>query len=222
MEEQSLPVAQEPTVRKQRGFVSEIVRFAVLVAAIMLVARALISPFEVDGRSMSPNLHNHDRVFVSRARYFHVDLNRWLNVLPGVDRQGTDDWYPFDQPHRGDIVVLNPPTASDKPFIKRVIGLPGESVTFQNGSVFIDGVRLEESYIDGAITFCDRQRYCDVGPIPDGYVFVLGDNRGNSEDSRYFGLVPIDSLVGEAWFTNWPIDVAGRIPSANYPELSGK
>lgn len=222
MEEQGLPVAQETTERKQRGFFAEIARFAILVVAIMLVARAFISPFEVDGRSMSPNLHNHDRVFVSRARYFHVDLNRWLNVLPGVDRQGADDWYPFDQPSRGDIVVLNPPTASDKPFIKRVIGLPGETVTFQNGSVFIDGVRLDESYIDGAITFCDTQHYCNVGPIPDGYVYVLGDNRTNSEDSRYFGLVPIDSLVGEAWFTNWPIDVAGRIPSANYPELSGK
>ena len=222
MEEQSLPVAHETTERKQRGFFAEIVRFALLVAAIMLVARARISPFEVDGRSMSPNLHDHDRVFVSRARYFHVDLNRWLNLLPGVDRPGTDVWYLFDQPHRGDIVVLNPPTASDKPFIKRVIGLPGETVTFKNGSVYNDGVRLDESYIDGAITYCDRQPYCDVGPIPDGYVYVLGDNRRNSEDSRYFGLVPIDSLVGEAWFTNWPIDVAGRIPSADYPELSGK
>lgn len=211
------PELAAPAQPKRRGLISEIFRFALMIVAITLVARAFISPFEVDGQSMVPNLHDHDRVFVSRARYFHLDLNRWINLLPGEDRQGTDIWYPFNQPQRGDIVVLDPPTQSDKPFIKRVIGLPGETVTFQNGYVYIDGVRLDESYIDGPITFCDHLAYCSIGPIPDGYVYVLGDHRDNSKDSRYFGPVAIDHLLGEAWFTNWPMDVIGRIPSADYP-----
>lgn len=217
---EAAPQIDTPEAPKRRGLVSEIFRFALMILAIMLVARAFISPFEVEGESMTPNLHDHDRVFVSRARYLHVDLNRWINLLPGEDRQGTDIWYPFNQPQRGDIVVLNPPTKSDKPYIKRVIGLPGETVTFRNGYVYINGVRLDESYIDGPITFCDRQVYCNIGPIPEGYVFVLGDHRDDSQDSRYFGPVAIDQLIGEAWFTNWPMDVIGRIPSANYPSLS--
>jgi signal peptidase I len=219
---ETAPHIDAPVEPKRRGLASEIFRFALMIIAITLLARAFISPFEVDGQSMTPNLHDHDRVFVSRARYLHFNLNRWINLLPGEDRQGTDIWYPFNQPQRGDIVVLDPPTQSDKPFIKRVIGLPGETVTFHNGYVYIDGVRLDESYINGPITNCDRQAYCNIGPIPEGYVFVLGDHRDNSEDSRYFGPVAIDQLIGEAWFTNWPMDVIGRIPSADYPSIPAK
>lgn len=218
------PVIQDETpqpaiVRNQPSRVRRIsgaIRFISTIVAIVLLIRAFVSPFEVDGRSMSPNLHNHDRVFVNRARYLHIDINRILNVIPGVDREGADIWFPFDTPNRGDIVVLNPPGDSDKPYIKRVIGLPGESISFRDGYVYINGQKLNEPYIDGAKTFCEGRSWCSMESIPDGMVFVLGDNRPDSEDSRFFGPVSVDDLLGKAWLTNWPLSDAGRIPSYDY------
>jgi signal peptidase I len=196
--------------------VSGAIRFVSTIIAIVLLIRAFVSPFEVDGRSMTPNLHDHDRVFVNRARYVHIDLNNLLNLLPGVDREGTDIWFPFDSPKRGEIVVLDPPIPSDQPFIKRIIGLPGDSIAFHDGYVYINGQRLNEPYIDGAITVCDGGRWCSIDHIPNGMVYVLGDNRKGSEDSRAFGPVSIDALLGKAWLTNWPLSDAGRIPSYDY------
>lgn len=192
------------------------IRFVSTIIAIVLLIRAFVSPFEVDGRSMTPNLHNHDRVFVNRARYLHIDLNKIINILPGVDREGSDIWFPFDAPKRGEIVVLNPPEQSDKPYIKRVIGLPGESIAFHDGYVYINGQKLNEPYITGAITDCDHGKWCSIDSIPDGMVYVLGDNRTGSQDSRAFGPVSINSLLGKAWLTNWPLSDAGRIPSYDY------
>lgn len=196
--------------------ISGTIRFLSTIVAIILLIRAFISPFEVDGRSMSPNLHNHDRVFVNRARYLHIDVNRVLNLIPGVDREGVDIWFPFDTPDRGDIVVLNPPEESDEPYIKRVIGLPGESISFRDGSVYINGQKLNEPYIVGVETLCNSGKWCDVASIPNGTVYVLGDNRTGSQDSRAFGPVSVDDLLGKAWLTNWPLSDAGRIPGYDY------
>lgn len=192
------------------------IRFVSTIVAIVLLIRAFISPFEVDGRSMSPNLHNHDRVFVNRARYLHIDVNRVLNLIPGVDREGVDIWFPFDTPDRGDIVVLNPPEVSNEPYIKRVIGLPGESISFKDGYVYINGQKLNEPYIVGTETLCDSGKWCNIESIPDGMVYVLGDNRTGSQDSRAFGPVSVDDLLGKAWLTNWPLSDAGRIPGYDY------
>jgi signal peptidase I len=192
------------------------IRFISTIVAIVLLIRAFVSPFEVDGRSMTPNLHNHDRVFVNRARYLHIDINRVLNLIPGVDREGVDIWFPFDTPERGDIVVLNPPEESDEPYIKRVIGLPGESISFRDGYVYINGQKLNEPYIAGAETLCNGGKWCDIASIPDGTVYVLGDNRTGSQDSRAFGPVSVDDLLGKAWLTNWPLSDAGRIPGYDY------
>ena len=119
---------------------------------------------------------------------------------------------------RGDVVVLNPPTPSAQPYIKRIIGLPGESIEFRNGFVYIDGERLDEPYIEQGITRCGNSDFCSIDEIPDGYVYVLGDNRNNSSDSRSFGLVAIDRIVGKAWFTNWPLADIGLVPHYDYQE----
>ena len=210
-------VAVKPA-RPRRRLVREVIESVALALLIYALVVAFIPPFQVEGASMSPNLQNGERLLVNRGIYFHFDVNQLLNLLPGENRHSKHVVYPFDTPHRGDIIVFNPPVPSDKPYIKRVIGLPGETVTFHGGYVYIDGKRLDEPYIAGSITRCGRGEYCHIGPIPAGEVYVLGDNRTNSSDSRYFGPVPIDRIIGKAWIANWPPKDIGRVPNYAFPQ----
>jgi signal peptidase I len=182
-----------------------------IVAVIFFGVRMFMQPYQVEGASMTPYLANGERVFVNRAAYMHLDLTTLWHVLPG-------EAYPFSKPQRGDIIVLDSDqTSQDDQYIKRIVGLPGETVAFSEGLVFIDGEPLVEDYIDGAITGCRLDQFCSV-TVPDGYVFVLGDNRTNSEDSRIFGAIPQSDIVGKAIFSNWPFDKLGPIHHPDYGE----
>lgn len=208
--------AARPSSQRTRQGASEIFKTLLIAVLVFAGARTFLLPYEVEGASMSPNLHDRDRVLVNRTVYLHFDLNHWLNYLPGVERQGQLVVFPFHMPERGDVVVLHPPFPSSQPYIKRVIGLPGETISFENGYVYINGERLDEPYIAGPITRCDPHHGCQEGTIPPGYVYVLGDNRTNSTDSRVFGPIPIDNIIGKAWFTNWPLDAIGLLPRYDY------
>lgn len=200
--ESSASSGQSQTFRAVR----EIVETLLLAALIFFLVRLVVLNFRVDGQSMTPNLDNEQMLLVNRNAYQFVD---W---------QG-HTFYPFDPPERGDIVVFNPPTESDKPYIKRIIGLPGDEVTFNNGQVFVNGHMLEEDYIEDR-TRCQRNDFCDV-IVPEGSIFVLGDHRSNSSDSRVFGPVPIENVIGKAWLSYWPIEDIGFVPHESYPEILG-
>jgi signal peptidase I len=196
----------------------EIIETLVLAGIIFLAVRMVVLNFRVDGDSMLPNMHNEEMLLVNRNAYASLDLGPIGEVLPGSDDAADDDrFYPFDPPQRGDVIVFNPPTNSNKPYIKRVIGLPGEQVTFRGGSVFINGIELDEPYIEDA-TRCGGNSQCDLVVEPDS-VFVLGDNRENSSDSRVFGAVPVDRIIGKAWVTYWPPSDLGFVPHEDYPGL---
>lgn len=184
--------------------VREIVETLLLAALIFFLVRLVVLNFRVDGQSMTPNLENEQMLLVNRNAYQFLD---W---------QG-NTFYPFDPPERGDIVVFNPPTESEKPYIKRIIGLPGDEVTFSNGQVYVNGKMLEEDYIEDR-TRCQRNDYCDV-IVPEGSIFVLGDHRSNSSDSRVFGPVPIENVIGKAWLSYWPINDIGFVPHEEYPDI---
>ncbi|MEA2529856.1 MAG: signal peptidase [Thermomicrobiales bacterium] len=226
-EPQAIPVdvAPNPAPKSTAGksaarAVREIVETLLLALVIFVAVRALVLNFRVDGNSMVPNLHDQEMLLVNRNVYFHFDLNQWLNYLPGEDREGERIVYPFHPPERGDIVVFQPPVTSEKPYIKRVIAVPGDTVEIrQDGYVYINDERLEEPYIQGPITDCNRQR-CEQTVVPEGKVYVLGDNRRNSSDSRIFGLVDVDDIIGKAWLTYWPMDNFGLVPHYDYPEIS--
>jgi signal peptidase I len=128
----------------------------------------------VHGSSMEPNLHTDQRLIVEKVSY------------------------KLHPPHRGDIVVVAVDT-SETPLIKRVIGLPGETIQIRDNQVWVNGVALEESYLADVLQH-------NYGPfdVPPGHVFVMGDNRGASNDSRAFGAVPLDQIVGRAWLSYWP------------------
>jgi signal peptidase I len=207
-----------PAGRTASRAAREILETLLLALVIFLGVRLLVLNFRVDGSSMFPNLHNREMLLVNRNAYATFDLNEVLNLLPGDDRDGEWNFSPFAPPERGDIVVFDPPLASDKPYIKRVIGLPGETVEIRNGGVYIDGQELEEPYIRPGSTSCPGE--CEPVTVPEDHVFVLGDNRDNSSDSRMFGAIPVDDIVGKAWFTYWPVDELGLVPHYDYPGLA--
>jgi signal peptidase I len=215
--------AIEDEKKKQPSLIREVIETLILALIIFLAVRAVVLNFRVEGLSMSPNFHNREMLLVNRNIYFHFDLNALLNWVPGVDRKGQDIVYPFHPPERGDVIVFNPPLPNaDKPFIKRVIGLPGETVEVKEGGVYIDGQRLDEPYLHGVETHCYQQLNCPPVTLPKGYIFVMGDNRGNSEDSRAFGPVPINNIIGKAWVTYWPPDDVGVVPHHDYPDINDK
>jgi len=192
-----------PTAKNQAGrAVREIVETLLLAALIFFLVRLVVLNFRVDGASMLPNLDDGQMLLVNRNAYQFFDV-------------GGNRYYPFDPPERGDVIVFDPPTGSDKPYIKRIIGLPGEEVTFSDGNVFIDGDPLPEDYIEERTRCGARSDNCDV-LVPEGYVYVLGDHRNNSSDSRVFGPVPVENVVGKAWLSYWPINDVGFVPHESY------
>ncbi len=164
---------------------------------------------------MDPNLHDGQLVVVSPLLYKRIDTGALSDFLPFVALPDGQREV-FTSPSRGDIIVFHSPGQQRTDLVKRVIGLPGETVQIVNGAVYIDDHRLDEPYItepwngDLPRTF-----------IPDDYYFVLGDNRNNSEDSRSprVGLVARSQIIGKALFRWWPLDSVGR-PSQAPGELT--
>jgi signal peptidase I len=152
--------------------ISDTVLPAVVVA--VLINLFVAQGIHVYGQSMEPNLHTNQRLLVEKISYR------------------------FGLPGRGDIVVVQV-SGHEVPPIKRVIGLPGETVEIREGRVLVDGRQLEEPYLADV-------EMRDYGPyaVPLQHVFVMGDNRHLSGDSRIFGPVPVDRILGHAWFTYWP------------------
>jgi len=143
---------------------------------------AMASGAHVDGSSMEPTLHNGQFVMLDKTTY---------SVLR--------------DPHYGDVIVFRPPVPSTEDYVKRVIGTPGDSVELRDGVLYVNGVAVNQDYLHGIIT---RGNYPRTVVPADSY-FVLGDNRNNSSDSRVWGFVPKDHIVGKVMFVYWPIH-AGR------------
>jgi signal peptidase I len=166
--------------------------FALMIAALFVVF--VVQPVKVEGTSMLPRLHDGERIFVNKLIYY--DDYRWA---PRVER--------------GDIVVFWFPDDPSKSYIKRVVGLPRDTVEIREGRVRINGSELEEGYLDSSFNASPRsQPPVYVRP---NYYFVMGDNRDNSSDSRTWGLVPKKYVYGKALFRYWPLTAASIIHHEN-------
>jgi signal peptidase I len=162
--------------------------FALMIAVLVLVF--IVQPVKVEGTSMLPRLHDGERIFVNKLIYY--DEYRWA---PKIER--------------GDIVVFWFPDDPSKSYIKRVIGLPGDTVELHEGVVRVNGRDLDEVYLDSRLNLSHRsQTPVYVRP---NYYFVMGDNRDNSSDSRIWGLVPKKYIYGKALFRYWPPNAASVI-----------
>jgi signal peptidase I len=184
--EQALPEPDQPlrsTLNVLRKWLVELGE-TVLPAIVIavLINLFLAQATRVYGSSMEPNLHTDQRLVVEKVTY----------RLHG--------------PRRGDVVVLRMPDRGPELLIKRIVGLPNEIVEIRNGTLYVDHQPLDEPYLV-------RSTGSTYGPtlVPDGNVFVMGDNRGASNDSRVFGPVPIDRIVGRAWLSYWPLELLGLV-----------
>jgi signal peptidase I len=160
------------------------------------------------------------RATIAEARY--IPSESMIPTLEVGDRLIVEKVsYHFTQPHRGDIVVFNPPEramGNGNAFIKRVIGLPGEKLAIHDGKVFVNGQALTEPYIREAPMYLEpdwASLGMPGGVVPKGAVFVMGDNRNNSQDSHVWGPLPIHNIIGETVFRFWPISRVGVVKAAS-------
>lgn len=209
--------------QKRHSLVREIVETALLALLIFFLVRTFVLNFKVDGRSMLPTFEDGEMLLVNRNSYRELDAWDFVDWIPGVDERNSDPLIDFGEPHRGDVVVFTPPApGEDKPYIKRVIGLPGDEVEVREDAVYVNGTPLDEAYTGGRDNVCHPGwEYCGGGTVtvPEGMVFVMGDNRTNSEDSRYFGPVPEENIIGRAWIVYWPATAWGTVDHPDYPDL---
>lgn len=119
--------------------------------------------------------------------------------------------YWFHPPQRGDVIVFRSLENPDRDLIKRVIALPGETVEIKEGKVYIDGAPLNDPYDEPDYIYPSRQ-------VPDGYYFVLGDNRNSSSDSHVWGMLPRENMIGKAWLSYWPLSEWQLIPNYSFEQ----
>ena len=155
-------------------FLLDVVETVVLAVVLFIGINAVSARVRVDGQSMRPTLEDGEFLLVNKTVYFFGDVSR------------------------GDIVVFHFPLNPEEELIKRVIGLPGDSVSVQNSQVFVNGQMLNEPYISQA------PLYSGEWVVTEGHLFVLGDNRNNSNDSKDWGLLPRENVVGKAVLIYWP------------------
>ena len=167
--------------REIRGWLRDL---AIALALALFIVVFLFQPVKVEGTSMAPTIANEERIFI----------NKFV--------------YDFEPIRRGDVVVFWYPLNPSKSFIKRVIGLPGDTVAIEKGHVYIDGRELSEPYV--LPRYFDDASYAPVH-VPKNDYYVMGDHRDSSDDSRVFGPVPRHDIYGKAVFAYWPIDRFGSI-----------
>jgi signal peptidase I len=158
-----------------KSFIKEVIITLVLAVLIFFGARASIQTYEVFQTSMLPNFYPGERVVVNKAVYW------------------------FGDPNRGDVVVMRAANGADENWIKRVIGLPGDTVEIDQGAIYVNSVKLDEPYVKNRFSYSFSRI-----TVPEGKYFFLGDNRDVSNDSSRGWLMEREDLIGKAWLISWP------------------
>ena len=179
----------------------EIVEAALLALLVLMALQLAVRNFKVEGSSMVPALEGGQYLVVDQVSFFKFDWERFSRAVPFWTAEAAEPEFAFRAPERGEIIVFHYPVNPDKDFVKRVVGLPGETVAVRNGTVYVDGVGLAEPYLE-------RRDRSNARPLVlgDGEYYVIGDNRPNSNDSRSWGAVPEENIVGRVMLVYWPWD----------------
>ncbi len=177
---------QERRRRKSGGGLLEFLIILIISFALVFgfVRPFVVEAFYIPSESMVPTLEVGDRVLA----------NKFI--------------YRFTEPERGDIVVFRSVEGGEEDLIKRVVGIPGDKISVKNGTLFLNGEPQKEPYVN--TSFPDRS-FASPKKVPQNHVFVMGDNRANSRDSRFFGPVPEKNIEGEAFIRFWPPNRLGLL-----------
>lgn len=190
VDEELQPAGEEKA--EQQSLLRWMVETALLVLLAFALAQGvktfIVQPFTIPSGSMIPTIEEGDYVLAEK-------LSQRFS----------------GGPEQGDIVVFDDPGGDKPQLIKRVIAVAGQTVDVRDGGVYVDGKRMDEPYTHGKPTTLEPGMIRMPVTIPDGYVWMMGDNRPNSGDSRYFGPVPVDSIHGRAFWTYWPLGRFGRL-----------
>lgn len=181
--------------RKLGSFFIELVQVVVFAVSIFLFVYLLVlQPHKIKGESMEPNFHNGEYLLTDKVSYRIGD------------------------PKRGDVIVFKAPPSHKDEFIKRILGLPGDTVKVENGTLYINGHEVHESYLPS--DFKTRSKsFAQEGKelvVPDNSYFVMGDNRDRSLDSRDLGFIERKYITGRAWIMYWPLSRAGVVHAPTY------
>ena len=187
--DEAVPAQDERHRATLRGVIRLLVVVVIAAAIATLLRTYVVAPYYIPSASMEPTLHgctgcNNDHVLVDKLSYRRHDVRR------------------------GDVVVFNRPKAwqvSENVLIKRVIGLPGDTLTAKNGIVYVDGLALKEPYVDKGCGSGTTDFPPEPIKVPHGQAFVMGDNRCDSSDSRRFGAIPESAVIGRAFLIIWPL-----------------
>ena len=175
-------VDTEQSSSKPTRFIKDILETLILSVLLFVGINQISARIKVDGISMKPTLQDGEFVIVNKLAYR------------------------FGEPQFGDVIIFHYPRNPDQDYIKRVIGLPGDSVRISNGSVIVNGETIDEPYIAAP------PNYNSVWEVPQDSIFVLGDNRNQSSDSHNWGPVPLENVIGKALLIYWPPDQWGIVP----------
>lgn len=195
----------------------EIIEAVVLAAVVFLLLQTTVRNFRVDGSSMDPTLENGQYLLVNRLVYLNIEMDRLSKIVPFWEAEEDSSRHAIHAPRRGEVIVFEFPDRNagnpKKDFVKRVVGLPGETIRMHDGEVFVNEVKLDEPYLDEK----DHSNASEL-TLGEGEYYVLGDNRAHSNDSRAWGAVPQVNLRGKVWMVYWPVpeiqilNVLERIP----------
>ncbi len=170
------------------SFTWEVLQTLIMAVILYFLIDVVVGRVRVENISMEPTLHEGQFILVNKLAYRLGDFQR------------------------GDIVIFHYPRSPQEDYIKRVIGLPGDTVVIENGQVRVNGLLLDEPYI------ASPPNYSSTWAIPEGQLFVLGDNRNRSSDSHSWGFVPVEMVVGKALVVYWPLDdlkILNQAPGVN-------
>lgn len=189
-----LKVDMDKLKRAVAAFFDFLQGIVVILSVMVMIYLFVMSPQEINGASMEPNFHNGEYILTNKILY------------------------KFKDPQRGDVVIFKSPKNKDIDYIKRVIGLPGDTVELRSNKFYINGQPLDEPYLSPDISIFGGSYLQENKGIvvPDGVYFVVGDNRPHSSDSREFGPIAKEDFIGTAFLRYWPFNKTGVIQRPSY------
>ena len=191
-----------------RSLIREAIEALAIAVFLTLLFQSAGQVYQVHGWSMESTLLHADRVVLNKAAYLRIDAEPTARLLPWLDAEPGAVWEPFGGPRRGDVVVFAYPNDPSQVFVKRVIGEPGDRVRFEEGVIHLNGEALDEPYVE----FGSHETLAEV-IVGEGEYFVVGDNRPESSDSRNWGTVSREAIIGKTAFIYWPPERLGVLAS---------